>query len=122
MEGFMLLYTIIRRLYQFISENFRFCFNYLFDDIDESFLLLFGQWDKIRMAELLPSAVEVCLFFIILWAYVTVIKDFVDKYYWEKKKNLVFSLFDEEETMNKVEMMALPCWGQGQKAKEGQLS
>ena len=45
-----------------------------------------------------PGAVEVCLFFIILWAYVVVIKDFVDKYYLDQKKkdNLVFNLFDEQ--------------------------
>ena len=49
------------------------------------------------------------MFLAILWAYVVVIKDFVDKYYLaqKKKKDLVFYFFDEQQTIRKVEEIVL---------------
>lgn len=56
-----------------------------------------------------PGVIEVLVFIITLWAYIVIIKDFIEWYLLKKrkKKDLIFKLFDEQETIRKVEMAAL---------------
>ena len=48
--------------------------------------------------------IELCILLIVVWAYVVVIKDFYRWYYLrqQRKKDLVFRFFDEQENIRKV--------------------
>lgn len=112
-QGLMFLYTLIRRPYEFMSDNLRSAFNYLTVCLITSMNIYYfyiGEEIKREMKNYIyPGAVELCLFIAVVWAYVVVIKDFVQKYYLnkEKKKNLAFDFFDEQETIRKVEKLVL---------------
>ena len=101
-QGLMVLYTVIRRPYKLTSDNIRSFFNYLVVCLITSMkVFYFYSGDEIKSEwqnYYYPGVIVISLFFIVLWAYVVVIKDFVDKYYFDKKKkqNLVFNLFDEQ--------------------------
>ena len=54
------------------------------------------------------GVIEVLLFLIVIWAYAVVIKDCVRSYLIKKKKDdLVFEMFQEKETIRRIEETAL---------------
>lgn len=112
-QGLLLFYTLINKPYQFLSENLRSLFNLLVMCVVTSFRVYIfyideSDWRSMK-SFIYGAVVELCLLLIVVWAYVVVFKDFYRWYYLrqQKKKNLVFSLFDEQETIRKVERTAL---------------
>ena len=99
-QGGLLLYTIIRRPYKKLSESIRSGVNLLVMCGISSMRVYFFYADSEIKREF--TNYYVCLgilmglLMIIIWAYVVVIKDFVEKYYLEqkRKKDIVFNLFE----------------------------
>ena len=96
----MFFYTLIWRPYEFMSDNLRSAFNYLVVCLITSMNVYYsyaGEEIKREMKSYIyPGVVELCLFIVVVWAYVVVIKDFVKKYYLnkDKERNLAFDFFD----------------------------
>ena len=111
-QGLMLLYTLVMKPYQFVSENLRSAFNYLVMCAITSMGFYYSLSSEIEREFsnfIYPAAIQGALFLAIVWAYVVVIKDFLLKWKLikDKKRNLVFSYFDEQETIRKVEQIVL---------------
>ena len=112
-QALMLLYTIIMRPYQFFAENVRSAFNYLvmlaITGMGFYYWFMGAEIKREFNNFIYAMAVEGALTAVVVWAWVVVIKDFVNKYYLsqKKKKDLVFYYFDEQETIRKVEQIVL---------------
>ena len=107
-QGLMLLYTLINKPYQRKSENFRSAFNYLTMCLITSIRLYFWLIDEseyeIWGSYIYPIIVELLILIGIIWAYVMVIKGIIKRCKnKEPKRNLAYDLFEDSQTIRKLE-------------------
>ena len=112
-QGLLFLYTLIRRPYNFLSENLRAALNLLVMLTVTSMrvYISFADEEVVRSwrSYVFPGVIELLIFITVIWAYVVVIRDIVKEYLLKKKKDdrLIFRMFDEMEKIRKIEETAM---------------
>ena len=105
----MIIFTLAFQPYKKLSENIRSAFYYLFMCAVTSMRVYFSflQEDEFQTWESYsyPGIIEFLLIVGIIWAFIAVIYDIIYEKYIRKKKerNLAYELFDEEQTIRKLE-------------------